>query len=243
MKLLSEIVAKKVVDVNSGKVEGTIYDIVFSKDFKRITFLKMFDKEEEEYLIPTTKIYNFGQDAVVIRNKEALLLSMNLISFVPSPINLEVYSILGEYLGRVLDAEIEDNFVLKSLVLKNKKIPIDKVLNINESVIINTLDKKIKISSFKVKSINIKNQENVVSIMTPQVEVVGSENYKINLTKSPEKVIGNSDFLLGRIATKTIYGINHEIILRKENSITKNTLEIARKHGKIAELTIFSKKR
>ena len=67
------------------------------------------------------------------------------------------------------------------------------------------------------------------------------EPFKIYNQPTPQRLIGNSNFLIGRKAIKTIYGLNNEIIIRKDNIINAKNLENAKRHSKLVELTVFSK--
>ena len=68
MNLLSELISKPVLNLYTGKIEGTISSAIFNEQYKKIQSLKMFDEEEEEYCLHTSKIYSIGKNSVVIKN-------------------------------------------------------------------------------------------------------------------------------------------------------------------------------
>lgn len=294
MNLLSEIISKPVLNLYSGKIEGTVKDAIFDSTFKKIQFLKIFDDDEEEYLLSTAKIYSVGSSSLVIRNSEALLLDTEE-SKENNPINFEIFSSAGDSLGTLLDIELENNFEVKNLTTQDGSIPQSNIVNISKIIIVNNTDKKIKFSNFKPKfkkgntvstnkvkimptkqednlnkAVNLENQSNVIAepelpnnlpvIETPQSEQENfasqnsnqkqieqnlppqqKETFKISTAPTPQRVVGNGNFLIGRKVVKTIYGLNNEIIIKKDNIINAKNLESAKKHSKLVELTVFSK--
>lgn len=263
MSLLSEIIAKPVLNLYSGKIEGTIKDVYFSSDYKKIQTLKMFDNDEEEYTIKVDKIYKLGESSVVIKNNEALCLCINENNKTENnPINQNVYTLDGEYKGKLIDIELNEKFEVQTLLTSTKaNYNISKLLNVGENIIINTQNKKLSISNFKPKIKQSKTNNNLITIMPkeqteniqptlnpPQIEkeeIKKQEKppqpFKIYKQPTPQKLIGNGSFLIGRKALKTIYGINNEIIIKKDNIISAKNLESAKKHSKLVELTVFSK--
>ena len=249
MNLLSEIISKPVLNLYSGKIEGTISSVIFDESYKKIQSLKVFDEEEEEYCLFTSKIYSVGKNSIVIKNSEALSLCLNeLDTKENNPINLDVYTTCGDHLGKLIDIELNDKFQVENFLTSDQKIPHKKLINIGNSLIINTTEKKVNLSNLKPK-INKNNVKpnNVISIL-PKIEEPTLEQaeptkklYKISTEAVPQKVVGNSNFLIGRKALKTIYGLNHEIIIKKDNLINAKNLETAKKHSKLVELTVFSK--
>ncbi|MBQ9792653.1 MAG: PRC-barrel domain-containing protein [Clostridia bacterium] len=266
MSLLSEIISKPVLNLYSGKIEGTIKNVCFDANYKKVQTLKMFDDNEEEYFIYTDKIYKLGENSVVIKNNEALTLCINNSNTKENnPINQNVYTLDGEYKGRLIDIELSDKLETQTLLTNTgANFKINNLLNIGENIIVNMGDKKISFSSFKpkIKKTKISNKNtNIITIMPkeqinneqekqtpPQIEQIekienkpSPQPFKIHNQPTPQKLIGNGSFLIGRKAIKTIYGINNEIIIKKDNIISAKNLESAKKHSKLVELTVFSK--
>ncbi len=284
MNLLSEIISKPVLNLYSGKIEGTIKDAYFDSTYKKIQYFKIFDDEEEEYILSTNKIYSVGSSCLVIKNSEALILENTDKTIQENnPINLEIYSSNGDNLGVLSDVEIEKNFEVKNLLTKDLVITPRNIVNIGKIIIINNSDKKVKYSDFKpkIKKAKQSTSNNIIKIMptindmmpdnntnqqqeqlpqlfepsqiqTPPQETEITQNeislpqppknaFKINNEPTPQRVVGNGNFLIGRKAIKTIYGLNNEIIIKKDNIINSKNLESAKKHSKLVELTVFSK--
>ena len=258
MYKLSDILSKPVVNLYSGKYEGTVKNISFDEKFKQAKWLILFDEEGEEFALDINKIYIIGKNAVTVKNEDGIF-KLNSIDGIlnNNPINLSCCTVYGEVLGRLSDIEFNKNFYVESFCVEDKTYNANKIINIGqEFVIVNDTDKKITISNFKPK-FEIK-KESPVSIVTiqpvetientlPKIESVESVETKkpfiINEGINQQRIISNQNFLLGRKATKTIYGINNEIIVKKDNTINSKNLEYAKLHNKISELAVFSKTR
>ena len=246
MTTLSEIISKQVLNIYSGKMEGTIVDAYFDKSFKKIIKLKIFDEDEEEYFLETNKIYTIGKDVCVIKNSVPVLPILNQVALqTNSLVNKQVFSTIGQDLGKIVDVEINNKFEVTSYKTTSTEINPNKILNIAQNIVVNLENKKINLSNFKPK-MKYEQNKNIVSILpkieSPQndFEKPKKEPYKINASPLPPKLSSNVQFLIGRRALKTIYGLNNEIIIKKDSLITTKNLENAKKHSKLAELTLYS---
>lgn len=248
MKSLSEIISKQVLNLFSGKIEGTIKDVCFDDKYKKVTSLSMFDEQEEEFYILSNKIYSIG-DKIVIKNNEGLISTINQAhTTINNPVHLQVYSISGQSFGAINDIEFDDKLFVVNFKTPNLSFKPQQIVNVASSVIINQTDKKVKLSDFRPRKISSlisePTQQEIVKIMNPETDDWDSKqqnnNYKINASPSPQKIIGNSNFLLGRKVIRSIYSVNNNLLIKKESLITEKVLDIAKRNGKLAELTIYS---
>jgi sporulation protein YlmC with PRC-barrel domain len=258
MILLSNIVSKKVLNLFSGKIEGTVKNLCFTSNLSRVSTLKMFTEEDDEFLIDARKIYSIGDSAVVIKNSSAMTPTLNVCAVDEnSPINLEMYSLAGDSLGQVCDAELSNGLALNFLISKTHRIKQSQILNVGKNIVVNTAEKKVRICDFKPHiSLNVTPEiaEEKVYIL-PQIETTedpatiqnetkeNQKTFRINSLPSPQKIVGDSNFLIGRKMVKTVYGLNNEIIIKKEFLINEKTIDSARRHGKLMELTVYSRKK
>lgn len=252
MNLLSEIISKPVLNLYSGKIEGTVKNVNFDECYRKIQSLVIFDEEDEEYTLHTNKIYSIGKNSIVIKNNEALVLSINQETLVEkNPINLEVYSTSGNYLGKLIDVELNEKFEVENFITTEQKLTYKQIVNVSQNIIINDSDKQIKLCNLKPKRIKQKNVSALNVTIMPKISdpveeqtnqvVEDKKAYKINTQPLPQKAVSNTNFLIGRKALKTIYGINNEIIIKKDTLINAKNLENAKKHSKLVELTVYSK--
>jgi len=248
--LLSEMISKPVLNLYSGKIEGTIKDVTYDKTYHKIKDFIMFDQDEEEFSIFGQKVMSFDKDVIVIKNNEAITLnSVSIPDENHSPLNKEVFTIDGKNLGKIIDCEISKDLKIDTFKTTNTEFKPKSIVQVSSSVIVNLEEKKVCLSSFKPK---IKKQPTVIPLTVKTMPIISNDEkeikedkeiFKISNAPTPQKLIGNGNFLLGRKATKTIYGLNNEILIKKESIITENILEKIKKHNKLAELTLFSKQK
>lgn len=241
---ISNIISKPVLNLFSGKIEGTVKNTSFDYSLKKVKHLKIFDNEEEEYLLPTDKILNFENDVVVIKNSEALIPCINSINNQENnPINLNVYSTEGENYGKLVDIKINKNFETELFLTDKKSFERKSILNITSNIIINCTDKNIRLCDLKPKLCKFEKTtiENTISILPINQNIISKQTYHISPNPTPQKLLANTNFLIGRKAFKTIYGVNNEIIIKKDNIINTKSIESAKKHNKLCELAVFSK--
>lgn len=228
---LSDLISKQLLNLYSGKLEGTIKDVNFDKYYKKITSLTIFDNDEEEYTFLANKIYAIN-DYVVIKNNDNLNSTINQIDINSNnPINLKVFSIKGQDLGVLQEIVLNDNLTVKEYISSMTTFLPTQIVNISNSIIVNLTNKKISISSFR-PHIKSPTSNHIVKIMT-------IEKTPQSL---PQKFVGNSDFLLGRTTTQDIYSLDNHLLVSKGTIITKHILSTLKSHGKLSETTLYSKK-
>ena len=86
-----------------------------------------------------------------------------------------------------------------------------------------------------------KETNDIPKIEFDNIELKPKANYKISENPLPQRMITSQNYLLGRKLSKTIYGINNEIIAKKDCLITEKILNAAKNHNKLVELAVFSK--
>ncbi len=154
---LTEILSKPVISLNNCKTEGFVINAIFDKNFKRLKFLLLFDNEEhqDEKALLINKIYNYGENAIVVKDSDYLTLSLSSIQVEdkPSVINCSCYTYLGNFIGKINDIILDDKFYIQSLIVGNKTInALDIITTGKDIVIIQDENKKVKVSSLKRKT-------------------------------------------------------------------------------------------
>lgn len=265
MKLLSEMLSKRILNVYSTKIEGVICSAVF--DGKKIPYLKYFDHGEDEYLLDTSKIYCSQNDLVVIKNDTAIMPATN-IEDKGRLLGLEAISDRGKLLGKITDIELSDTYRVCALYIDKNRLDISKVMSIGDIVIVKE-NEKTNWSHFKPQKPKIKKQNatGIVSILPEEdgeekpkfdnnkitlvEKLISKENdtkqneYKISISPAPQKIVGvgTGRYLIGRKALKAIYGINNELLIKKDMIVTEEILDRIKNHSKLMELALFTKDR
>lgn len=258
MILLSELLSKKILNVYSSRIEGVVSNAIY-KD-KKIIYIQYFDEKEEDYLLDTSKIYSMENDIIVIRNSDSVFPATNLRSE-NRLIGIDAFNEKGVKLGKIEEVTLFDNWSIKSVKINGEEYDFSRILNINSVAIVKE-NKNISLATFRPRSKKILGKikdEQSVKIM-PIVDNDEKDNitlvekffpkslnkegeYKISPSPSPQKVIGigSGNYLVGRKATKTIYGVNNEIVVKKDTYITSDILNKAKGHNKLMELALYSK--
>lgn len=259
MYKVTEIISKPVINLYNGNNEGTVKNICFDKGLKKAVSLILFsDNDEEEIVLATSKIYNIGSSAITIKNSEGLLpaLFASNIEY-NNQINNNVYNLEGEYLGKVKDITIDKTYKVTEIEVEDKNYASTSVISYNENnLIVNSSGAKFSKETFKPRisstrpkldmvkilpTIPEKTTDDIPKIEFSDIEIKPKQNYKISENPLPQRMITSQNYLVGRKVSKTIYGINNEIIVRKDCIITEKILNTAKTHNKLVELAVFSK--
>ena len=259
MHKITEIISKPVINLYNGNNEGTVKNICFDKGLRKASYLILFnDNDEEESVLSTNKIYNIGSNAITIKNNEGLLplLFVNNIEY-NNQINNKAYNLEGELLGNVTDIVLSNNYKVESIEVADKSFSSNSIVSYNDTnIVINSSGVKYSKESFKPKILSTKpkldmvkilpklpeiKQEDFPKIEFSDIELKPKQNYIISQNPLPQRMITNQNYLLGRKLNKTIYGLNNEIIAKKDCIITEKILNTAKSHNKLIELAVFSK--
>ena len=266
---ITEILSKPVVSILNSKTEGIIKNAIFDKNFKRLKWLVMFDNNEhlEEKTLNINNIFSCGENAVIIKDGQDLSLEASCVKIGEKylPINNNVYTYLGKFIGKVNDIVLDDKYYIKSLIINNEEININEIITCGENVvIIQDNVKKLNIKNIKRKKksevniLNLKtNKEQVVNILNENNnEITENENneplFETEETKKvkyvlnecatlPKTFIANNELLIGRKLEKNIYSQNKELIAKKNSKITSDTINKAKMFYKLRELTKYSR--
>jgi len=157
MRSVTEILSKPVISLYEGKTEGTIKNVIFSKELKALKWLVLFDDKEmlEQKYLYAKDIFNIGENAVVVKNGECIV--PNIIDDEPlqhNPINCAVYTVNGNVVDTVIDAVLDDKHNTIYLELKNgTQISPEKiVITGQDALILQDENNPININSLKQKN-------------------------------------------------------------------------------------------
>lgn len=234
---VSNIISSFVVSVFDGQVEGVVNNILFNNK-KQAKYL-IISRNDEEFLVLDTKdIYKLGNNTVIIKNSSVLNLMDSKEQEIKdcfSPINSIVVNINGDFLGYVIDINLDEKFNIISLdSQENKTVNLKQILNLSESAIIICSENKKapKLSQFK--------QKEKIEIINKNTNNLPVKILEKTSTILPNRSVANFNFLLNRKVSKNIMNFNGEIIIKENQIINSKVLDIARINGKIRELTKYS---
>ena len=256
MYKISEVISKPVYTVYEGIKIGTILDFAYDNKYKKIRGFFIFDDESDgESYIEARKIYKFGSDNLLIKNRNKVQIPK---LDKKSILNLSLISIEGDNAGDINDVYFDEKF--KATAIETKLgviIPADTLISIGQdSAIFDINDKKINIARMKPASkivveelpnIKVKILEEDKLATVPIVSSKSENNFSIpkigeakpvakkNITLPP-KVSSNNNSILGKYSKDLLCGLNGEVIVKKGQLITEEIYKKAQKHSKLFEL-------
>lgn len=219
-----DYLAKKVYDRDSGKVIGYVLDLAIDFQTLSVTGLYVVDEESEgEYLLRFADVEKVA-DVVIVSD-------LSRLEFVgrreKGLLGKEVLSVDGTSLG-VVDGLTFEKKKIKSICTNLCEIASKLVGTIGEDCIFlkGKAKRKKRQSPFQVVE-----GEQKVEVMRVSGEGV-----------APERINLSYNFFAGKLATGDVFGYNNERIVEKNEKITKNIFENAKKHNKLNELFFVIKK-
>lgn len=234
----SQFIAKNIVALQNGQEIGYILNLCFDESLTKLNgFIVVDDEEEKENFLSIRDVRVFGEDCIFIDS--ALSINLSMEEKQNNPIGKKVYDSKGAYLGRIQDVLLQGRRV-KSFVLKNCEIPARSIFSCGVDCFIFGIKKRKKQQKDAIfsKKINFLPKIEAQSTLTNSAKIGGANMQKI---QNPKRIILTPSDLLNKTATKDIFGLNNELIIKKGQTINQNKIEKAKIHGKLNLLIINSK--
>lgn len=235
MERISKILGKPIISIFDGNLEGYVKNVYVDKKLNKVLWLCAFDDEtQEEKLIGSKNIYNFLEDAVMIKNSADIYLSNTVDLKEINPIGYKIYLLNGKQNGKIADFEIDEKMNVTNIILQDGTY-FDKlyILNIGKDAIIQKENKNVKIANFRPRQIL-----DIPKDIDQKVEIL-EEKKEVKL--APKKILtAGYEFLIGRKVGQNIYAENGQLIAKKQSKITSHIIDIASQNGRLKELTTYS---
>lgn len=242
---LSEILSKPIISLYDGTNEGIVLNACFNKTLQKLKYLIILGNEnaenEELYLLDVNNVFDFGQDAIVIKNNNTLELSSNLDNtyLLNNPINSIAFDTKGCRLGSVRDVVLDNALNTTKFIFDSSEIDFNRLASFSEGTLVfqgeNVVNIKKLRPSFKKSSATNNTPVKILSL--PKME----EDKKYTLQEATiQRLTGNTSLLLGRKLTRQIQTQNGELIAKKDSRITPKIITTATHHQKLRELALYS---
>lgn len=225
---LTNLIGKQVFAIYEGEMVGTISDIILNNHNSKISALKIFDEEENEYIIKFNNIVKLNE-LCLISNKTKL----SEISEIKksSYLGKLVVSENAELLGTINDLIFESNGNVSCFITDCGKNLNPKHLTYRKQFVY-YCQKKICINNYKPKS------KISSSLKDVKVSVL---NFDSNFVL-PNKIQFNTDTIIGKTVKDTLFGLNNEIIIKANQIINERIIEDASKHNRLNQLYFLANK-
>ncbi|MBP3431549.1 MAG: hypothetical protein J6K39_01665 [Clostridia bacterium] len=211
-----ENISKIVIELESGKRFGYVLGLALDDKLDKIGCYVVDEESEEEFLLRCEDVACVAKDFLLVENVSKLTFAaVREESVFGKPVLDEV----GNFYGCVQKVEHKKRKCVKLVTDKCELLPknVDRV------------GKDVVFVSFKKR----KKQEvkNVFPRTETEVKVQIQENKTV-----PEKIVLSQNFYLGKVARESVFGYNNEKIVLKNETVTKNVFEKAKKHNKLNQL-------
>jgi sporulation protein YlmC with PRC-barrel domain len=243
MERISDLISKNVLSLSSGNKIGYIIDIVFDKEIKSVCgFIVVDEESEQNFLVKDKDIKSYKEDCCVIENEARLEACFQEES--NNPIGKEVFDENGVSYGNVKDVLLQSNKV-KKIVTAKCEFPA-RLLKVagNKCLIFGKKSQKNK---------NKKINYNYEKLNNVSIQKNNFENENLNKIKNNDKIFKNvvskgekpirlstdSNKLIGRKINKDLFGLNNELIAKKNTILTKKIIEKAKRHNKFNLLLFY----
>lgn len=222
-----------VLSLYEGEIIGQVKKLYFDKKLKKLMLIELLGEDGVTLTLNTKNIYHIGKNAITVKNKQCVALSLDMQDYIACPVGCKAYNINGEYLGVVQEIGVNAKYQTEKIWLENSvALDVNSLATVGKNTIIFYATQKVNMENFEPKPqpAELKTEEVVLTATLPIEE-------KENVVKT----IPTSSFLLGRVCTKDIYNFNNEILIRAESVVNKKNLKEINKYGKIKELMLYLK--
>ena len=207
-----ENISKKVVSISEKKCLGYVLKpCIDFKLLKKVGYIVVDEDSEQEYFLSFDNIKKI-EDCVLIE-------SSSVLEFVgdSGEFRKRVLSNSGEDYGVVRDYVFQYR-TLKKIVTNRCEIGAKHISDCGDDIIFISFTRKRK------KFPRAKKEDSVVTIM---------EEKEVSL---PAVINLSPSYYLGKVAFKTLLGMNNELIVKEGREITRQIFDKAKKHNRLNEL-------
>lgn len=223
---LTELFGKQIFSLYEGELVATISGATFNLALNKIKSFKVFDSEENEFDLSLSDIKAMS-DFIIVANKNKLQPYLDFVN--KSPMFKMVLNEDAKNLGKIIDAKIDSSGNVLSYITDLNHNLAPENIYIRKDFIYYSLS-KIRISNYKPKENTQTSLANIkVSILSNN-----SENF------TPKRVQFNPENILGKIAKTDLAGLNNEIIVKANQTITEKTIFDATRHNRLNQLYYIS---
>ena len=211
MYKISDLIGKKLLDVNSAQDFGTVTGYVFDKtsgvgalvtDTDTVNAEKIFSVVDAVSMVNATKF----SDGETYLDKLA-------------------YDTTGKYLGEICDVAFSSALKLQTITLDDgEQYGRGKIYAAKDVVLIRAKTPVTKGKSAKPKR-----------VVAPPPKLTSHKNWQQN------RKYGDFSFLIGKVTDKTITNFQNEVMIKQGERVNQDTLRQAKISGKLIELCLHAK--
>jgi len=217
-----DIFAKVVITKNDGCRVGYVIDRVFDFDNLVLSGYYVADDETEgEYFLSTENVLQEADEIMIVED-------VSVLQFVSE----KRRNVIGKM---VIDESANFYGFVENIILKKNKI--EKIIT-NKCEIYKKNIKKIGFDAIFIGFYKKNKEKRKLNVFENKSEFlsmpVSVQSQKFSMV--PEKISLATEYYLGKVALKDVFGYNNERIVSKGAVVSKNVFIKAKKHNKLNEL-------
>lgn len=220
-------ISKNVVTIENGKKVGYVLDMAFDEKYALIGYYCVDEETEREFFVAKQNIDFVSDSAVFVDDVSKLEFVANRTE---SLIGKDVFDMQGNFYGTINDIVLMKE-KLEKLITDRCEILSKFIEKIGENVVF---------VSFKRKQRKSKKQP--FHKFSSEDEIVKIQEKTLSEIKTPQIVRLSSEYYIGKVSQEDVFGYNNERIILKGEIVSKNTVEIAKKHNRLNQLFFALKK-
>lgn len=224
MEKLSEIISKNIYSLASGKKIGYILNACLDERARFIKNFLVVDDESENEMLVDGKNLIFTEQFILAKSDEQFIYGAPTEE--NKLIGKLVFTDKGAYCGKVKELILSGNRV-ESVICDKICFSPKQISMIGQDAVV--LGKKKKSAYFE--------KEERPSFISAQPESLVSISSSFSQPESgqvaPYRISTDPKNLVGKMATRDIFGLNNEIIIKKFEIITQKKLNEIKKHNKL----------
>lgn len=232
MRKISEFLNKEVISLYEAETAGTISGVLFEKKLKKALWLQIIKKGDivdERLAVPLKCVFKWDSNAIVLKNSAEIVLedTLDAQAYLKCPLGKNCYSAGGDCLGALSDIEIADNSgSVQQILCESGAYLSEQVVSVSDEMVI------------------LKRQGEKIALKNPAktVKIEKTQDVPVSALHAPKRIVADYGFLLGRKVLYDIFNNKRDKIIYAGSVIKPATVELARRYGKLVELTTFSKK-
>lgn len=261
MQELSRLLGADVICRSDCSLEGSVKDVYFDENCRKIVYF-VISRAEGDALLPAEAVGALS-DAVVLDDTFAFRSpeDADLTPLLHSPIGKKAYTASGKARGEVSDVLVTARGRVRALRLGDEDMPPSAFRAFGDVVILKDASaKKRRTPSVPFPKAETDYPVRIADVATPPVRtdvgiarddtahsvripdpslgmtlLAGGEDF------TPYRVIADYNFLLGRTLADDLTSYTGELLAAKGERVTADTVERARRHGKLMDLTLSSR--
>lgn len=249
MPCLSSVLHHPLINKEDGCVLGDIRDAYFTPDCRRIVYFILFG-DERERLLPFSAVAAFG-DAVMTDDALALMspYDADRTGLIRSLIGRPVFTAAGRTKGALDDVVFGSKGRVTGLTAGGETFSPSSFGSFGDALLLKSSARRktprVPFPEAKedapVRTLAAADGEATQAvyprdaIAPPPILPEAAESF------TPQRIIADYNFLIGRTLERDILSFAGERLAGKGERVTVRTVETARRHGKLIDLTLYSR--